>query len=93
MYSFPYLEPVCCSVSSSNCCFLTCIQVSQKAGEVVWYSHLEEFSTVCYDDDPQVLLKMKMLVKNLVKFSYFSQLKSYKSKVSSHFKLESDTLV
>ena len=23
--SFSYLEPVCCSVSSSNCCFLTCI--------------------------------------------------------------------
>ena len=27
-------------MSSSNCCFLTCIQVSQKAGKVVWYSHL-----------------------------------------------------
>ena len=40
MYSFSYLEPVCCSVSSSNCCFLTCIQVSQEAGQVVWYSHL-----------------------------------------------------
>ena len=40
MYSFPYLEPVCCSMSSSNCCFLTCIQVSQEAGQVVWYSHL-----------------------------------------------------
>jgi len=25
---------------SSNCCFLTCIQISQEAGEVVWYSHL-----------------------------------------------------
>ena len=24
-YSFPNLEPVCCSVFSSNCCFLTCI--------------------------------------------------------------------
>ena len=27
-------------MSSSNCCFLTCIQVSQEAGYVVWYSHL-----------------------------------------------------
>ena len=27
-------------MSSSNCCFLTCIQVSQEAGKVVWYSHL-----------------------------------------------------
>ena len=40
MYSFSYLEPVCCSMSSSNCCFLTCIQISQEAGPVVWYSHL-----------------------------------------------------
>ena len=31
---------VCCSMSSSNCCFLTCIQVSQEAGQVVWCSHL-----------------------------------------------------
>ena len=35
MYSFSYLEPVCCSMSSSNCCFLTCIQVSQEAGQVL----------------------------------------------------------
>ena len=27
-------------MSSSNYCFLTCIQVSQEAGQVVWYSHL-----------------------------------------------------
>ena len=40
MYSFSYLEPVCCSMSSSNCCFLTCIQISQEATQVVWYSHL-----------------------------------------------------
>ena len=29
-----------CSMSGSNCCFLTCIQVSQEAGQVVWCSHL-----------------------------------------------------
>ena len=40
MYSFFYLEPVCCSMSSSNCFFLTCIQISQEAVQVVWYSHL-----------------------------------------------------
>src|SRR5574337_844650 len=40
MYSFPDLEPACCSMSSSNCCFLTCIQISQEAGQVVWYSYL-----------------------------------------------------
>ena len=36
---FPILN-VSCSMFSSNCCFLTCIQVSQDAGKVVWYSHL-----------------------------------------------------
>ena len=30
MHSFPDLEPVCCSMSRSNCCFLTCIQISQE---------------------------------------------------------------
>ena len=40
MYSFPSFEPVCGSMSSSSCCILTCIQISQKAGQVVWYSHL-----------------------------------------------------
>ena len=28
MNSCSCLEPVCCSMSSSNCCFLTCIQIS-----------------------------------------------------------------
>ena len=27
-------------MSSSNCCLLTCIQVSQEVGQMVWYSHL-----------------------------------------------------
>ena len=25
---------------SSNCCFLTCIKISQESGQVVWYCHL-----------------------------------------------------
>ena len=49
MYSFPDLEPVRCSMSSSNCCFLTCIQISQEAGQVVWYSHL-------FDNFPQFVV-------------------------------------
>ena len=41
-------------MSSSNCCFLTCIQVSQEAGKVVWYSHL-------FKNTPQfaVILRVK----------------------------------
>ena len=40
MYSFPDLEPVHFFTSSSNCCFLTCVQISQETGKVIWYSHL-----------------------------------------------------
>ena len=40
MYSFSYLEPVCYSISSSDYYFFTCRQISQEAGQVVWYSHL-----------------------------------------------------
>ena len=39
-YSFSNLETVCCFMSSSSCCFLTCMQISQEAGKMVWYSHL-----------------------------------------------------
>ena len=27
-------------MSGSNCCFLTFIEISQEAGQVVWYSHI-----------------------------------------------------
>ena len=39
---------------ASNCCFLTCIQISQEGGQVVWYSHL-------FKNFPQfaVILKVK----------------------------------
>ena len=39
-YSFLSLEPVCGSMSDSNCCFLTWIHISQETVKVVWYSHL-----------------------------------------------------
>ena len=40
MCLFPNFEPLCHSISNSNCCFLACIQVSQEAGKVVWYCQL-----------------------------------------------------
>ena len=40
MYSFLNFEPVHCSMSGSTCSFLTCLQVSQEIGKVIWYSHL-----------------------------------------------------
>ena len=42
MYSFPNLEPDHCSMSGSNCCCLSCKQISQETGKVVWYSHLSK---------------------------------------------------
>jgi len=36
-------------MSSSNCCLLTCIQISQEADQVVWYSHL-------FQDFPQFIV-------------------------------------
>ena len=39
MYSLPDLEPDLL-FHVQFCCFLTCIQISQEAGQVVWYSHL-----------------------------------------------------
>ena len=39
-YSFLNLETICCFMSHSNYCLLTCIQVSQEAGNVVWYYYL-----------------------------------------------------
>ena len=54
-YSFPALEPVCCSMSSSNCCFLTCTEISQEAGQVLWYSHFLKNFLVCGDPHSQRL--------------------------------------
>ena len=42
-------------MSSSNCCFMTCIHISQEAGQVVWYSLLSEFSTIYCDPHSQRL--------------------------------------
>ena len=41
-YSFPGLEPICSSMSGTKCCLFICIQISQEAGKVIWYSHIFE---------------------------------------------------
>src|SRR5574340_534996 len=47
---FPNFKPVNCSMSDSNCCFLTCKQIFQEAGKVsLIFPSPEEFSTVCCD--------------------------------------------
>ena len=42
-YCFSNFESVSCFISSSDCCFLTSIQVSQETGTLVWYFHLRIF--------------------------------------------------
>ena len=44
-YFFPNFEPVQCPMPAFNCCFLTCIQVSQEAGKMIWYSQIIPFSS------------------------------------------------
>ena len=43
MYSFPDQEPIYCSMTSFNCCFLTCKQISQEAGR---FSAVQQLSCV-----------------------------------------------
>ena len=76
MHSFPSLEPVCCSMSSSDCCFLTYMRISQEAGKVVWYSHL-------FKNFPQLVMTHTVKGSSMVneaevdvflEFSYFSMI-------------------
>ena len=55
MYSILSFELVHCSISGSNCCSFTSIEISQKAGKMVRYSHLFKNSTVCCDPHSQRL--------------------------------------
>ena len=80
MYSFPNLKPVCCSMSSSNCCFLTCIQVSQEADQVVWYFHLfqnfPQFIVIHTVKDfgfPMVVLNLYSSIPSTVFFIFFKK--------------------
>ena len=51
MYSFSYLEPVCCSMSSSNCCTV----FSRGRSDGLVFPSLSEFSTVYCDPHCQRL--------------------------------------
>ena len=53
MYSSPNFDPVHCSMSDCNGCFLICIQISHEASKVVWYSHLLKNFPVCCDPHSQ----------------------------------------
>ena len=75
MNSFSYLEPVCCSMSSSNYCFLTCIQIPQEAGKVVLYSYLlkyfPQFVVIYTEYDTDFSVVNEAEVDVLLEFSSF----------------------
>ena len=51
-------------MSGSNCCFLTCIPISQEAGKVVWYSHL--FQNFRYADGTTLMEESEKELKSLL---------------------------
>ena len=59
-------------MSSSNCCFLTCIQVSQEADQEVWYSHLFQNFAVCCDPHSQ-----KFVIVSKAEINVFMQLSCF----------------
>ena len=72
MYSFSYLEPFSCSISRSNCCFLTCIEISQESGQVVWYSHLFQNFPVSCDTHSQ-----RFVIVNKTEIDIFMELSCF----------------
>ena len=58
-------------MSGFNCCFLTCIQVLQEAGKVVWYFHPFIFCTVCCDPHKGFSIVSEAEVGVFLEFSCF----------------------
>ena len=70
-------------MSNSNCCFLTCIHISQEAGQVVWYSHfIKNFPQfvvihtvkgfgIVNKVEVDILLKLSCFFNNLSKINCF----------------------
>ena len=56
-------------MSVSNCYFLTCVQISQEAGKVVWYSYLFKNFPVCCDTQSKALVVNKAEVDVFLELS------------------------
>ena len=75
MYSFPNLEPVCCFMSNSNCCFLTNTDFPGGNSGGLVFPSLEEFSTVCCDAHSQRFSLVNEAEVNVsLEFSCFSMI-------------------
>ena len=78
-------------MSSSNYCFLTCIQISQEAGQVLWYSHLfqnfSQFVLIHKVKGVGIVNKAKlMFFWNLLAFSMKQWMLAFWSPISAFFK-------
>ena len=71
MYFFANFEPVYCFMSSFNHYFLTCTQVSQETGRVVWYSYLFKNFPVCCEPHKDFRLVDEAEVDVFLEFSCF----------------------
>ena len=58
MYSFPNFEPVCCCMSSSNYCFLSCIQVTGFSEDNI---HITKYKVNVTDTGIWLMLSEKEL--------------------------------
>ena len=83
-YSFSYLAPVCCSMCSSNCCFLTYIQISQEAGTwagLVNNKRIKFGSDFDLDDripmEPIIILRM---TSNIPFFGFVLSVENFQAK-------------
>ena len=59
-------------MSDSNCCFLTCIEIYQEAGKVVWHSHIiKNFAQIVVIHTVKVTLALPMKQMFFVLFFFF----------------------
>ena len=98
MYSFSYLEPVLCPMSSSNCCFLTWIQTSQWGFNVanIYLISIAEISWVVQWIRAQCWFRYKLeaLVPwgHFTYICYWSQRESWRSVwVDKHIPINTHT--
>ena len=77
MYSFSYLEPVSCSMSSSNCCLLTYTGFSRGRSGGLVFPSLSEFSTVCGKFDCVIHTVKGFGIVNKAEIDVFLQLSCF----------------
>ena len=78
MYTFSYLEPVCCSMSSSNCCFLTfydyTVEVTNRFKGLDLIDIVpEELCTKVHDIIQEAVIKTIPKVKKCKKAKWLSE--------------------